>query len=181
MATTDRLNPLAVAVRRAMARRGVGINDTAKAIGIPRQSLWNVRAGRYRPAAELLARLADQLDAPEILETVTPRPCSECHRNFVRGARSPSSQKFCSDSCRTKHHSRLARERRNVDRKNLLIQATQRNNALTDRVIDLTQELEATLTDIARFCRSCSGAICRTPDCEMRARSPLPLAAERVA
>ena len=175
-------------IRRAMTNRGWTVTAFSKEIGYSPGNLSMARSGLRLPAPETIARIADALDAPGIVEAyreVRETTCGECERAFIPGARWGRAR-FCSRRCRQKHHSRIWSAKRRVKddvRLRIVVLGLRSSiRGLDSEIAEQGDALAVYRAAVDAFCRSCEwSGVCRTPDCELRPVSPLPLATEAVA
>ncbi len=170
---------------KALTARGVPRNELWRATGIGRTALDNYRVGASLPRTEAAAAIASALDWPILLEIVRlarQRPCQRCGTTFRNESGNMGAKRYCSVACRET----AANERLSIRRTRQAGQtdsAKRRYQALA-RLRSGMRIVEARASDqaaaIAAMCRDCEpqGA-CRTPDCPLRAYSPLPLTVHR--
>ena len=147
-------------LRAAMTARGVTVKALATEIGIQPPALSRIRFGHNSPSYATAIRLAEALDSRE-LRTIAAklhrRRCAVCYRRFIdrtdNGGRT-----YCSRRCLTTAATRRSRQ--------------SRANRLH---MEARRWREATKA-IAVFCKACEwDGECKTPTCELRPFSPLPL------
>lgn len=163
-------------LRRAIAKRKRHVYEVAESVGISRQHLFNLISGDRTPTMEVVSRLADDLDAPWLVAVIKRErsgKCDECGGVFIRLPRAPLRQRFCGTRCRSNWTKREMRRRRAVEGQSRLKVSVQRELAMSKRLAETRQELAMWQADLERFCRDCSGTVCRTPDCEWYSRTPL--------
>lgn len=194
------------ALRVAIKKRGGSKVRVADAAAIPRSNLGYYLAGRNLPTLEVAHRLADVLDADELVRIViagrTVR-CGRpgCKREFLYEGGRP--KVYCSEDCaglaakmRSGHDlnddgaktlytavkgevERVHGTMRSVRRKVLTAALDEyaRSGSKRHRKLTMFQRrLDAYAESIDAMCRGCEPeGLCRTPECPLRAFSPLPL------
>lgn len=187
-------------LRKAMVARGIGAKRLAAAIhtGTSAVAVW--RAGDNLPRTDTVARLADVLAWPQLVTIVRlgrVGSCARCGREFVNEGGAP--KRYCSSDCRD-----VAAQLREAGAKPVLAKVVAdelervhgTTNAVSRRTLAAALE-EYRRSESKRNARSrtverrvgvlqssvdamCAGCeplrVCRTPDCALRAVSPLPLA-----
>lgn len=147
-------------LRVAMAFRGLKRQTLARLTGVSRTSIALYLQGNNMPRLETSERLAEALDWPGLAELMARSRtyrCLVCPRVFVNDGMGP--RRYCSDSCR------------DVAQKLRVGTPTRQRADRAERALHLHAGA------VAAFCASCEPAgLCRTPECELRAVSPLPLA-----
>jgi Helix-turn-helix domain len=166
---------------KAMQARDIPMKEAARAAGIGRTAIEHYRTGAILPKTRTARALADVLDWPKLAEMadaarqfVCARPgCGRVYRHEGGGPR-----KYCSSACVTQAEAQRTASKR-------LRQAGQTDDGRTRaaaiaqlrsaaRIAD--ERAQVAETAIAAMCRSCEPAgLCRTPECALRAVSPLPL------
>jgi len=151
------------ALERAIRRAGIRPKRLAIALGIHRGTLIGWRYGRYLPRDEaMVIRLAEALEAPSLAtlwRLLLTRSCPSCGRTFLITGTNRRDL-VCSRHCNDRMF-RARRKERNLNA------ALNDNEELRDENTMLRETVEA-------FCRACSDAICRMPECALRPVSPLP-------
>jgi transcriptional regulator with XRE-family HTH domain len=152
-------------LRRTMADRGVDVRALASALDMDASSVVDWRRGVRLPRVESAAAIADALSAPVIAEAVVRQrtmQCALCGRDFLFNNVGGRRRRYCSQDCGANAWNS---ERRRVTEKDWGMVHTRWRSRY--------QKAQAA---IEAFCRSCEwDGICKTPDCELRAVSPLPL------
>lgn len=156
-------------------RRGITQMALATKLGVSNSAVttWVRGTSLPRPAtAGRLVELFDSKHLAEILEEVSTLTCVQCgapfrHRTAKRG-------RFCRHECWARYWNQYKVQQRSGDRADLLVSVRNENDEL--RFILRQHE-----NVLAAWCRQCSQSLCRTPECEWRSLSPLPLAEEQAA
>lgn len=155
---------LSLVVRTAMAERGVTVKEAAAAIGIRPEALSMIRFGHVRPSHDTAIHLSEFLMWPEIAqlsEAIHARNCEVCGRRYINRS-DGGRRRYCTKRCLTTASVRRNREKR--------------GNTIHLQARRFREATEA----IAKFCGDCEwDGVCKTPDCALRAFSPLPLARTR--
>lgn len=180
-----------VELRKAMDARRVGRQPLMKATGVSQSTLGLYLRGDNLPTPRTAERLAESLRWPRLAaiarEGRTGR-CAACGTTFVNAGGGP--KRYCSTRCLQDHaRGRVERFGKAHEAVSLLkaemLRAGPVRRQLVGKALTLLDErpdivaerrLVEHMDAVAAFCRSCSGDECRTPECEMRAISPLPLA-----
>lgn len=169
----------AAAVRFAMTRRRLTQKDIAAMAGVSRGTVSTWLARKYIPSPEVVARLAQGLDAPYLAEAATNerrRTCDLCGRTFEALNRR-SVARFCSDGCRIRWwHVKRAEETHEARLDHLVL--------LRNMVEEMTVQRDRTAAALDDHCRACEpDGVCRDAACAIQAAgiSPLPLARRGVA
>jgi endogenous inhibitor of DNA gyrase (YacG/DUF329 family) len=182
-----------VELRKAMKARGVGKGPLMAATDVSQSTLGLYLRGDNLPTPRTADLLAQALRWPRLATIATEArsgQCASCGTAFVNAGGGP--KRFCSSRCqqdalrgrlaaRERAHEGLTLLRAEMLRSGpLRRQAVGKALTLLDERPDIVAErrLAERDADIAAFCRACSGDTCRTPSCEMRRSSPLPLVVE---
>lgn len=165
---------------KAYQTRGIPRKELWRTTGIGRTALDNYRTGASLPRTEAAATLARVLEWPKLLEIVREartRACVRCRREFRTEGGNSGRKIYCSPACRTvaaqdKIASRRLRRGGQTDDRRQTQAAIARLRSGIRIAEDRAGELGAA---IDAMCGSCEPeGICRTPDCPLRAFSPLP-------
>lgn len=172
------------ALRRAMKSRRYQVWRLAEDSGFSREVIVRMRAGRSIPHPDRLARLAEVLDCPRLVTLAREylaRTCLECEAPFVQTVQA-ANMSFCTQRCRWVYRARIAREKRREQAPALLKQYIGKAQAAEAHRDNILRDLLALRAAVEAFCRSCEwDGICKTPECELRDVSPLPLSKEAAA
>lgn len=150
---------LGVHLTRLLAERGLSKRGVAAELSTSRSLLTLWCKGQSLPSLEQALELSQAIGDDRILEIVRDGRMVTCPIDGTQFEwRGGGPAVYCSDRCRKVGAAANQRKTRNTS------------------IPKLEGEL-ALLTDrIAAFCGSCEwDGICKTPDCELRAVSPLPL------
>jgi hypothetical protein len=144
--------------------------EVARETGLDATQLGKLRAGRCQPTLQTADILAEALDWDGLVSfalAARTRQCVICERDFVATDKQALAR-YCGDDCKAAAHRRRTalRKAAKVGRQGVL----ERHH--------LRELREA----VAAFCRACEpDGLCRTPECNLRAVSPLPLVLRRSA
>jgi len=138
----------AAALRAAMRHRGASNRGVAVVCGTTEAAVSQWRRGEHLPTLRCANKLAEALHAPDLL-TLCVRlrsgTCIVCKGPFTDES---GRRKYCSVRCRT----------------------------YAAKGVSVSHPTDARQAAIDAYCRSCEPELaCRTPRCELRAFSPLPL------
>lgn len=180
---------------RAMAERGVSnkVLRQAAAIGSTSNvSEW--RNGHNLPGIDAAQRMADALAWPRLVEIVRAartRPCAGCGRAIIADAGRP--RRYCSPGCRTIANAGGSPDGTEQGRSMLLGEVLRSGPArkqVIGRAVTILEEsrpaelaaasvLDGYRDAVEAMCRSCViDDLCRTPECPLRAVSPLQLSTD---
>jgi transcriptional regulator with XRE-family HTH domain len=179
-----------VELRKAMKARGVGKGPLMAATDVSQSTLGLYLRGDNLPTPRTADLLAQALRWPRLATIATEArsgQCASCGTAFVNAGGGP--KRFCSSRCqqdalrgrlaaRERAHEGLTLLRAEMLRSGpLRRQAVGKALTLLDERPDIVAErrLGEHMEAVAAFCRSCSPDGCRTPTCEMRSVSPMPL------
>lgn len=169
-------------LERAVRTRGVAFRELERTLGVGHTSLDNYRRGLSLPKCEKAALMAEVLDWPRLAALVVEARTATCARHgcgrrFRNEGGSP--KRYCGEPCR-----RIAENVRIASRR--ARQAGQTGSArsrsaevrrLRSGLAIASDQLAIAVAAIAAMCAECEPeGRCRTPDCPLRAHSPLPLA-----
>jgi hypothetical protein len=189
-------------LRRAMLVRKVGQHRLAEAVGCGSSAIAVWKAGDNLPRTDTAQRLADALRWPRLIAIAREGrtgACVRCGGAFVNEGGFP--KRFCSAECRDVDVQlrqpppgraladalRVELERvkgttDSVRRKPLAAALDQYARSDSKRVVRVDRSerrLHVAQAAVAAFCGACEpSGVCRTPECELRPVSPLPLALE---
>lgn len=190
--------------RKALESRDRGLKAIERATGISHTNLWTFKAGNNLPRLETALRISEALAWPKLAEIVREGRTATCARprcgqRFLNEGGMP--KRFCSEDCRRIDHilrgndfepggrALLAAVRAELERVHGTTQAVSRRTlqAAADeyansgskrgtRLTTLETMVERHRAAAAAFCEACEpDGYCRTPTCELRSISPLPL------
>lgn len=155
--------PLTVAIQAALERRGITAHTSkvalAATIGCRPETVWAIQTGRMVPGVEFVARLADALDAANLItisDRLRSKNCAVCEQPFVDST-SAFNRVYC---CITCHGTGNARNKREMKQEKLVVQV---------RLLDKHR------LAVAAFCNRCTDSVCPDATCELRPVSPKPL------
>lgn len=159
-------------LRQAKTRRRVYWYQVAEAAGVERNSIAAIREGRSIPKLATARAIATFLDSPALYDRLVAIRTIECERcgiafvadGPITGGRR---RRFCTAYCSSRQRFEAKKARTTREALNAIEVVEGDNKRLRMAVAD--------------FCRACSGDGCRTPSCELRAVSPVPLIVEVVA
>ncbi len=170
---------------RAMTTRSVPRNELWRSTGIGRTALDNYRTGSSLPRTETAAVLASVLDWPKLIEiarAARTKACRRCSRAFTMESGNLGAKRYCSTACREAQAqdtiaATRTRQAGQTDDNRRRYQALARLRS----GIRIAEEQTAALRDaIDRMCGDCEPVgLCRTPECQLRPFSPLPIAVHR--
>lgn len=144
-----------------MRERRVSSQGLAAAVGVHETTVAHWRTGADTPMLDTAARIAEELHRPALFEMVKAertRECEECRAPFVTNSRHAARRRFCGANCQERAWYRRTRS------PEARFGVTARNK------LRIYQEA------VAAFCAVCEPeGLCRTPSCELRPVSPLPL------
>jgi transcriptional regulator with XRE-family HTH domain len=153
------LDLFAVELRRALERRNVTQRSLAETVGVSCRQVWYWTSARSLPYVATATRIADALEAGQLVEIVRAARtavCRNCGRKIVSET-SNMSRRYCDEACR-----RLAVKK---GRQGRVPDARDRKIALLTAAVD-------------RMCRACEPAgVCADGACPLRLVSPFPLRA----
>jgi hypothetical protein len=185
-------------LRQAMAERHIGMKTLGPQLGMATSAIAAWRSGQNLPTLKTALRLSEGLQWPELAEIARDARMGVCPidgRSFLNEGGKPKT--YCSDRCRdvairrraiawepdadiifAKAIEGLVRDASRGVRKAPLLDAV-----ATFRKTRGRRRIDIVLDDVSRhqaaveaFCRSCEPeGFCRTPACELRPVSPLPL------
>jgi transcriptional regulator with XRE-family HTH domain len=187
-------------LRVAMLKRQVGQHRLAEAVGCGSSAIAVWKAGDNLPRTDTAQRLADALDWPKLIVIAREGrtgSCVRCGGPFINEGGSP--KRFCSAECRDVDEqlrqppagralaeaikAELDRVKGSTDsirRKPLAAALTRYVRSDSKRVVRVERSerrLRVVQESVAAFCGACEpSGVCRTPECELRPVSPLPLA-----
>ena len=148
--------------------------EAAARIGISHAHLNALCQGRGLPTVLTASRVADGLMAPRLAEAVLAAwtgTCVACGATYVmteRGARR-SRRRYCTPLCARRSRNVAAWAEDRVRLRDLLASSERDRAALEAESITFRETLR-------RWCLSCEwDGVCKTPECDLRPISPLPL------
>jgi DNA-binding XRE family transcriptional regulator len=155
---------LCVAIKRAMAKRGVTQKEIALAIGLSPTTISTYTTGKKVPKHVVAVRMADFLNWPEVVTLSTKlhsHGCEICGRTTL-DAGQQYKKKYCGRACRSTAHTRKQRARRTG--------VSHERDRYVRRRLSVFQE------SIDRYCHDCTAGerLCRDETCSLREVSPLP-------
>jgi ferredoxin len=180
---------------RAMAERGISnkvLRQAARIGSTSNVSEW--RNGHNLPGIDAAQRMADALRWPRLVEIVRDartRACAGCGRPILADAGRP--RRYCSPGCRTITNAGGAPDGTERARSMLLGEVLRTGPArkqVIGRAVTLIEEarpaelaaagiLAGYRDAVADMCRACViDDLCRTPECPLRAVSPIPLSTD---
>lgn len=166
---------------KALRTRDVPRNEVARVLGVGRTALDHYRTGAVLPRTRTGLLLAEVLDWPKLGEMIVAartftcaRPgCGRTYRHESGGPR-----KYCRPACQQQAEAqriastRLRQAGQTDDGRKRAAAIAQLRSAA--RIAD--ERARVAEDAIAAMCRSCEPTgVCRTPECELRVVSPLPL------
>lgn len=159
------MTPFGDELLRAMIARGLTQTALAARSGYGATNLHRVLTGERMPAPYVVARLAEALSWPSLVDRgadARSAVCALCGVQFVRASVGGPSR-YCSRKCRRAVQARQSRE-------------SKRRRSLTETRF-LRERLDLHQSAIGAFCRGCEPeGECRDSTCALREVSPLPLA-----
>lgn len=180
---------------RAMAERGISNKVLRQAAGIGSTSnVSEWRNGHNLPGIDAATRMADALRWPRLLDIVREartRPCTSCGRPMIVDAGRP--RRYCSPGCRDITNTGGPADGTEQARTLLLGEVLRSGPArkqVIGRAVTILEEarpaervalavLRTHQDAIADMCHGCVvDDLCRTPECPLRAVSPLPLSTD---
>ena len=189
----------------ACRRRGVPLKELERATGVGHTSIDNYRRGLSLPKVEVAKALAAALDWPRLATMIVAArtfPCarSGCERTFRNDTGVP--RRYCSSACQA-INANVANARRRLAKGSYGLKRPRTTSRLIEQVyvdpwtgqmlalplgddprraayrkgMAIADERARLLEDaVAAMCAACEPeGVCRTPDCPLRAFSPLPL------
>lgn len=165
------------AIRKQRDGRGLTREQVASAIGIYERSLWAIEKGRTLCEYKIAVDLCEYLGTPALMAQMVEfrtRVCDVCGKRYL-DTTNVTVKRSCSKACRGVDNQRKVREdnRRRANR--AVAQARGEAQMLRSRFTVYVAAVEA-------MCKGCEPeGICRTPSCELRTVSPLPISARRSA
>jgi hypothetical protein len=152
------MTPLARQLRHAIDTRGLTMRQLGDMTNLDPQTISNAARGVSLPTFQTVARLAEALEWPLLLQLVAAdrkRRCKVCRQQFVTTHYRPDVRRFCSKKCQQVAWFRT------------------RNHRSHDVA---STRLRAAQTAIEEFCNWHEPeGVCREADCPLRPFSPLPL------
>lgn len=144
---------------RAMRKRGVGRRPLSAAAKVSESAILNYRGGINLPRHETAIRLAESLQWPSLIDLSLAARSGRCEvddKPFLNEGGTP--KRYCSPEC------------------NAVAQKRKHGLNLRQLSVTATRRLVVYRSAVEAFCRSCeTDGFCRTPGCELRGVSPLPL------
>lgn len=166
---------------KAMVARDIPVKELARAAGVGRNSITNYRDGAIFPKTVTSRLLAEALDWPKLAVLGVEGRSFTCERagcGRIYQHESGGPRKYCSLTCQ-----RQAEAERMATRR--LRQAAQTNDPRKRSAALAQLRSAAKIADerarvlemaVAAMCKGCEPlGLCRTPECELRPVSPLPL------
>jgi transcriptional regulator with XRE-family HTH domain len=158
-------------LRVAMTQRDIKVADLAAQLDMDQSTIIDWRSGKRLPRLASAAALSDAIHMPSLSEYVVElrsMKCALCSKAFIYDNVGGRRRKFCSQDCASSSWNSVHRSKN--EREWGMVHTRWRNRfRKAQKAID-------------RFCLTCEwDGVCKTPDCELRSVSPLPLAVERVA
>lgn len=151
-------------LERAMKTRDVGTRTVAEALGSSRTSVMYWRTGRILPRLETVQLIAATLDWPRLISLLIELRTKTCDVDavvFVDESGSDN-RRYCSTSCQKVGRKRLA------------------GRDVRASAVKAERGLARHRAAVEAFCRGCEpDGWCKTPECDLRVVSPLPLVADR--
>lgn len=174
-----------------MVKREVGQRRVAEFAQVASSAVANWKTGGNLPTLAVAIRLSETLDWPKLAEIVRDArraQCQQCGRVFLNEGGAP--KLYCSGSCRDEAARR--REGKVAGRRDAIailrgelfrvgaVRKQSIGKALTlldaDKAVERIDRLGMHREAVAAMCNTCEPlGYCRTPDCPLRAVSPLPL------
>lgn len=151
-------------LRMAVKTKGISWAELARETPISSSCLMKMKRGERIISLEVAERLAHALDMPAlslgVIEMRT-KTCVVCNGTFVDRGKNHYAR-TCSDACLS---TRRMREARQVT-----------HERLGRQHLVMKRRIEKYTLSVLAFCRACEPeGMCRTPKCELRTVSPLPL------
>src|SRR3990167_1008752 len=189
----------------ACQKRRIPLKELQRATGLCPASIDNYRRGRSLPKVEVAKALAAALDWPRLATMIVAArtfPCarSGCERTFRNDTGVP--RRYCSSACQA-INANVANARRRLAKGSYGLKRPRTTSRLIEQVyvdpwtgqmlalplgddprraayrkgMAIADERARLLEDaVAAMCAACEPeGVCRTPDCPLRAFSPLPL------
>ncbi len=158
-----------------MADNGYTPTRLAQEMGVPRETVYGWKTRGMVPFVKNAAKLATLLDSPAIatmILEIRTKKCQACGKVFTV------------DGVGRKHNTAVACSRKCGYRRTKILERAQRQDGIIRERWTLETQMEEARAErdkaraaIRRFCLSCEwDGICKTPECELRDESPLPLA-----
>lgn len=184
-------------LREVMADRKIGGKTLAKQIGVAPSAVASWRGGFNLPTLKTALRISEGLQAPELYEIAKDARCGvcpTCGKAWINEGGKPKI--YCSQDCRARaerEKSRgwrpdadlvflrrieaMAAEPGSIRKRDLTEAATEfRSRRGRTRIVAVQREYSRHQAAVEAFCRSCEwDGFCKTPECELRPVSPLPL------
>ena len=164
-------------IRKRREACGMTREMVAANCNIYERSLWAIETGKTLCDYRVAADLCDFLGAPAAMAEMVAfrtRVCDVCGKQYL-DTTNVTVKRSCSKACRGVDNQRKVREdnRRRANR--AVAQARGEAQMLRSRFTVYVAAVEA-------MCKGCEPeGICRTPSCELRTVSPLPISARRSA
>ena len=186
-----------IELREAMAARGIGTKTLAPQVPCATSAIANWRSGYNLPTLKTALKLSESLQWPKLLQIAQEARQGVCPVDgtvFINEGGKP--KLYCSSRCRgmaeaarqksyvpepdivlAKEIDRLAAKPGPIRKRDLKAAVgtfrTTRNKGVR---ITLARDLDRSRAAVEAFCRSCEwDGFCKTPECELRPVSPLPL------
>lgn len=177
------MSAFSYALKVAIAKAGRSQNEVSRTLGYSESTLSAVVHGRNIPRPEMIARLAEELEAPHLVtlaRKARTKTCDECHIIFQQKA-GASPMRFCSARCKQQWRNRKERDDRRANIEYPLKSFQRKVDGLEKRLLAMTEDRNAAQEAIDRMCWTCEPeGFCRDATSPLRDRSPLPLADERL-
>lgn len=185
------------ALDRRMRERRIGAKTLGPQCKVAVSAIGMYRGALNIPSLQVAQRLADALDAPELLaivEAARTKQCRRCNRTFVA---THHVSRYCSIACRTlgapgtQRSSSKPEQAVQILRGELLRVGAVRKQSVGQALTLLDDVLEPVrqavgLTEVysaavEAMCRECEPeGLCRNVECPLRPVSPLPVAGDKV-
>jgi hypothetical protein len=186
-----------VELRDAMAERGIGTKTLAPQVPCATSAIANWRSGYNLPTLKATIRLSEALQWPKLLEIAQEARMGVCPVDGTVFSNEGGKPKlYCTSKCRTA--AEKARQRGYVPEPDIVLAKEIERLATTPGAvrkrelkaavgtfrstrnkgvrITIARDLDRSRAAVEAFCRSCEwDGFCKTPECELRPVSPLPL------
>ena len=154
----------AAMLRMAVTKKGMTWAELARETPMSSSCMMKMKRGERLISLEVAERLAHALDMPSLSLAVIEmrtKTCVVCHATFVDRGKNHYAR-TCSEACLS---TRRMRERREMT-----------HERLGRQHLVMKRRIERYTLSVLAFCRACEPeGMCRTPSCELRSVSPLPL------
>lgn len=167
------------ALRATMAATGTTQATLAAVLGVNPGSAMGWYRGRRMPSMARGLRIAEVLGSERLAETLirllTVR-CEGCGQPFTETMHRSGGRerRWCGRSCKYTAHNKGREADDKAERR-------RRSQFWEYRAREARERLTIASDAVGAFCRACSPDGCRTPACELRPVSPIPLVARRAS